>query len=350
MGERHFLSAVRAMNHLTTPNTQESRYQHLKATIIKLNESAYEWGLALRDMRESKLYLTEADSFQEWCQKFCGKSADAVRGIIWRSEQKEARRLVESTTAEPIGPIGLITSQEHINYSSSKFGQIMSAHRDRTQPVKMGSPSTSDTVEITSKVEPAKHPSIVEFPPDARVMVHQALKLAQRLLKESGFALSSEFRHITALLEKVDVMIQPELFPTAPTKQKSRGSLVEVVTYFVQELKLPASDGEWFFSKAEGSGWKNNKVPIVDWRSTARAWSLAKYLPSQKQAAGNGKLNGAELMVRQKELERCEELMRNIRERYSSVDRPWSDNDKQRFQQTKGRRDELKKILGVQVT
>lgn len=63
--------------------------------------------------------------------------------------------------------------------------------------------------------------------------------------------------------------------------KKSKGSLEEVVAYCLGE-NLTSNDGEWFFNKCEGNGWKNAREPIRDWKATIRAWKAAGYMPSQK--------------------------------------------------------------------
>lgn len=66
---------------------------------------------------------------------------------------------------------------------------------------------------------------------------------------------------------------------------KSRCSLEEARS-FCKEIGLPESDGESFFYKCEGNGWRNNTQPIKDWKSTVRHWKIAGYMPSQKQRQG----------------------------------------------------------------
>jgi len=68
-----------------------------------------------------------------------------------------------------------------------------------------------------------------------------------------------------------------------PTTSKSRCTAVEAIEY-ANSIQLSASDGQWFFDKCEGCGWKNNGSPILDWKATIRAWKTGGYLPSQKRA------------------------------------------------------------------
>lgn len=57
---------------------------------------------------------------------------------------------------------------------------------------------------------------------------------------------------------------------------------------FCKSIGLPRSDGDWFFDKAEGCGWKNGGKPIADWKATIRAWRTAGHMASQKGGNGTG--------------------------------------------------------------
>lgn len=67
---------------------------------------------------------------------------------------------------------------------------------------------------------------------------------------------------------------------------KNRGTLEDLKSY-AKEIGLLESDGEGCFDKWQGNGWKNDGKPIVDWKSTMRAWKRFGYMASQKE-----KLNG----------------------------------------------------------
>lgn len=65
-------------------------------------------------------------------------------------------------------------------------------------------------------------------------------------------------------------------------KLKSRAKTEAEVIAYVLEVGLPEADGQWFWNKMLGSGWKNNGKPVADWRAVIRTWRLNGYLPSQK--------------------------------------------------------------------
>jgi hypothetical protein len=65
-------------------------------------------------------------------------------------------------------------------------------------------------------------------------------------------------------------------------KPKYRGSLEECKAY-CKSIDLPETDGEWFYDKCQGNGWKNGGEPIKDWKATIRAWKTAGYMASQKK-------------------------------------------------------------------
>lgn len=95
--------------------------------------------------------------------------------------------------------------------------------------------------------------------------------------------------------EKDTADLGGDLFPDPPKSRKDRGTFDEVLDYCT-ELDLAEKDGEWFFDKCEGCGWKNGGAPIKDWKATVRQWKIQGYFPSQKSngarqsfASGNGK-------------------------------------------------------------
>jgi hypothetical protein len=79
------------------------------------------------------------------------------------------------------------------------------------------------------------------------------------------------------------------LLPTESTKTpKVKGSSLarakdeQEIVNFVKSINLPASDGEWFWNKCEGNGWKNDGKPIVNWKATIRSWVRIGCMASQK--------------------------------------------------------------------
>jgi len=57
----------------------------------------------------------------------------------------------------------------------------------------------------------------------------------------------------------------------------------EVVAYCAT-LGLPASDAQYIFAHWQGNGFMRSGKAIKDWEAVCRAWRLAGYFPSQKQA------------------------------------------------------------------
>lgn len=76
--------------------------------------------------------------------------------------------------------------------------------------------------------------------------------------------------------------------PSDFRKSKARGTKPEVVDY-AKEIELTHTDGDWFFDKCEGCGWKNGKSAIRDFRATMRSWKAQGYFPSQKPQTRNSK-------------------------------------------------------------
>lgn len=69
---------------------------------------------------------------------------------------------------------------------------------------------------------------------------------------------------------------------TENPKKKARGTKEEIRVYAI-ELKLTATDAEWFFEKMTENDWKVSKQPVKDWKGRMRTWNLGQFFPSQKQ-------------------------------------------------------------------
>lgn len=62
---------------------------------------------------------------------------------------------------------------------------------------------------------------------------------------------------------------------------KSRGTEAEF-SGFAVEIGLQPDDGIYLFNHLKENGWMRGKVPIKDWKATARKWKAGNFFPSQK--------------------------------------------------------------------
>ena len=186
--------------------------------------------------------------------------------------------------------------------------------------------------------------------PALREQMHELAILLKDLLNQGNFATCRQFRHAVALADRLDHTVQGEFFPD-DFGTKSRGTLNQVKAYCLSQ-GLTQEDGEWFFFKCEGCGWKNNGKAIVDWQATVGAWKrVGNIFPSHKSTALNGhskNISQAEMVLRQKELEDCQKQINSLRNSYESH-QSWDQQDKQRYAVLAGRRTELKSLLGIKV-
>lgn len=122
---------------------------------------------------------------------------------------------------------------------------------------------------------------------DARKKFHKLRMDLHQLLGLRDFANSPQFKACLALADQIESDLRVQ-FPGQSAKlageMKARGTQGECIEYAV-ELGLLPNDGEWFYYKMTGCGWKNGKIPVKDWKATMRAWKLAGYMASQRNGA-----------------------------------------------------------------
>lgn len=88
---------------------------------------------------------------------------------------------------------------------------------------------------------------------------------------------------------------------------------LEEVRLYCAKSGIVESDADWFYFKCEGNGWTNNGKPIRKWGATLISWKNGKYLPSQKQSVNGSGNHPANLILKQKALDRVEERLKSIK-------------------------------------
>lgn len=73
---------------------------------------------------------------------------------------------------------------------------------------------------------------------------------------------------------------------SAEREKSDRPTSREEVRSFVVELGIPLTDGDYYWDKWSGNGFKNNRESMKDWRAVIRSHKSAGFLPSQKVLAG----------------------------------------------------------------
>lgn len=241
-------------------------YTKLKCVVMNNSPAVHEYLDALVKIRDTKAYTHDCPSWQEWCNKFAGRTAAAVRMFQYRERKR-------------------------LNPSKPKPTIEVSAKRDRTQNIE-AAPRVPEPEPPPAAPEP---PAIVEpprpkpapLPPSAAEAARQLARDLESLKRETAFALNDKFRHCCTLANLIVSSLQPVLPGMEPhVSTKGKGSRDDVIAYAV-ELELQKLDGEWFFDKNQGIGWKVNGKPIEDWRSVMRAWKKLGVFPSLKQTTNS---------------------------------------------------------------
>jgi len=111
-----------------------------------------------------------------------------------------------------------------------------------------------------------------------------------------------------------------------------------------EKIGLPEREAQKFFLFYDSKGWKVGKTKMKQWRSAIAGWKL-RWEESRGVAAVSPT---TQAILHQKELDDVISRLREIRNSYS-VHQSWSEDDKARWYKLKARKDELKKLLGMQV-
>lgn len=156
-------------------------------------------------------------------------------------------------------------------------------------------------------------------------------------------------------------MLQALPEPTEPTNGKEqqtnnprgRPASLSVVLSAAATAGCPPAEAERFWHHFEASGWVDkNGNPVRNWQSKLATWSASARAKPAETAHKNGESSGpsttAELILRQKELDRAENRIRTIRESYDSHQSP-TPSDQDALNKLYKRKRELKKILGIQI-
>lgn len=117
----------------------------------------------------------------------------------------------------------------------------------------------------------------------------------------------------------------------------------------IAKTALPESEADKFWNFYESKGWMVGKnrmrqvaSAVANWAAHYREWNPT-YLTAEQI-----KISGSERMVYLEELKRVEAKMKSIRDSYAEH-QTWSKQDTEKLRQLRARRDELKKLLGMQV-
>lgn len=119
----------------------------------------------------------------------------------------------------------------------------------------------------------------------------------------------------------------------------------EEVNLLATKSGLPIEQADTFWDFYESKGWMVGKNKMVSVAGAMAGWTR-RWRKEQQESKVVSPTTLA--ILRQKELDEVTTKMRAIRGSYSEH-QSWSDDDKIRWYKLKARRDELKKLLGMQV-
>ena len=113
----------------------------------------------------------------------------------------------------------------------------------------------------------------------------------------------------------------------------------------------PPAEAERFWHHYESSGWiDKNGNPVVNWQSKLAIWATdARARPLEQAHKGQSpQLSNVDKSIFSKEFDRVEARIKSIKDSYAEH-QTCSKQDAERLSALRARRDELKKLLGMQV-
>jgi len=110
------------------------------------------------------------------------------------------------------------------------------------------------------------------------------------------------------------------------------------------KIGLPDREAQKFWNHFDSKGWKVGKTRMQRWKSALANWKLNW----EEWGRSTEVSPNIQAVLHQKELDEVTNKMRSISGSYS-VHQSWSEDDKARWFKLKARKNELKKLLGMQV-
>lgn len=109
-----------------------------------------------------------------------------------------------------------------------------------------------------------------------------------------------------------------------------------------QEKGLPDVEAEKFFCYYGSKGWLVGKTPMKNWHLAMAGWKL-RY----DQRTHGVRHNGAQTVVWNDEYKRVDQRIQTIKSSYGDH-QSWREQDRDEFRRLVARKNELKKLLGVE--
>jgi len=149
---------------------------------------------------------------------------------------------------------------------------------------------------------------------------------------------------------------QPEAAPeaeasTTTTHHDGRPGSLQAVLDRAAITGCPSAEAERFWHHYESSGWVDkNGNPVVNWQSKLAIWATdARARPLEQAHKGQpSQLSNVDKSIFSKEFDRVEARIKSIKDSYAEH-QTCSKQDAERLSALRARRDELKKLLGMQV-
>jgi hypothetical protein len=290
---------------------EPSQKRQLENWIEEVREhehSALKWSETLYRIKLSGYWRSTHKTWPEFCDDNFGYAKamsyryTACGRIAYQHREKIAKEAQPPRTVRQIENYGKV---QHVRQPNCEY---VGTENDLKEDKRMGARQCGDVEHVKPEAPPEPPQSMAVLrvtsvvPAPIIELVNELAREANRLQQQGQLAFDPKFCHLVQGIIRLKQMVQPSLpgmdehfakaEPVAASPAKKGKCTEAQAILYCRTLGLPDTDGEWFFAKMEGCGWKNGGKAVADWQQTIRAWKLGGYMASQKHQRVNGDRNG----------------------------------------------------------
>lgn len=297
-------------NETTMQELTQKQQERLHGQIEQVRtyeHGALQWAKAIYNLKTEGLWESSGKSWGEFCEDTFGYSRRWANECVQAVAFIEGQKVIAETTGEDV----------IVPTSVSQALKVMKSERGvltKIQPIKKNNNSLSN---MPARLDPTTEITFTKpapLPGDLRQLLESLERHFNKMIHRPDvtYELMQELRLCYHELRQAQALVQQTLpgFESTEVKvAKFKVPTQEQVLLYCAKAGIAERDGIWFWTKMEGSGWKNGGQKVKSWEKTILAWKIAGYLPSQKVVAANGQMVAREKTLMQKQVD---ELHRKV--------------------------------------